>query len=148
MLQTYIEDTELTKEMIAVLFGEFIAGQVEDLTRDKAHGKISAGEMIELLFKQKKYEVALIKIFDRIHNLQTVGVKSSEKVRKIVEESLVHFTLLLEYLEFPSIAKEIRSLCTNVVEQPKATTVKEVEFSFSFNDNYQPLSLIYRNAVY
>ncbi|MFP3035369.1 MAG: hypothetical protein ACEY3C_07810, partial [Candidatus Tisiphia sp.] len=37
---------------------------------------------LDLLFQQKKYDVALIKLFDRIHNLETVGVKSPEKIKK------------------------------------------------------------------
>ncbi len=41
-----------------------------------------------LLYQQKKYDVAFIKIFDRIHNLQTIGIKSPKKARKIIEETI------------------------------------------------------------
>lgn len=36
----------------------------------------------------------MIKIFDRIHNLQTLGAKSPEKARKIIEETMTYFITL------------------------------------------------------
>jgi (p)ppGpp synthase/HD superfamily hydrolase len=72
LLHDTIEDTQLTKKMIVYIFGEQVANQVEDLTRVKPHGKISSAETLDLLIQQKKYDVALIKIFDQIHNLETV----------------------------------------------------------------------------
>ncbi|KJV77781.1 putative guanosine polyphosphate pyrophosphohydrolase/synthetase [Rickettsia hoogstraalii str. RCCE3] len=39
-----------------------------DLTRIKENGiKISSAEMIEMLYKEKKHDVLLIKLFDRLH---------------------------------------------------------------------------------
>ncbi|UCM92303.1 HD domain-containing protein [Candidatus Tisiphia endosymbiont of Melanophora roralis] len=57
ILHDCLEDTKLTKSMIASIFGELIAGQVDDLTRIKPNRKISSAEMVELLYKEKKYDV-------------------------------------------------------------------------------------------
>ena len=64
LLHDTIEDTELTEEMIAENFGEEVARHVEGLTRVKLDGKITAAESLNLLVKQKRYDTALIKLFE------------------------------------------------------------------------------------
>jgi (p)ppGpp synthase/HD superfamily hydrolase len=76
LLHDTIEDTPLTEKMIAYIFGSQVASQAQDLTRVKPYGKISSAETLNILLQQKKHDVALIKIFDRKHNLQTLGAKS------------------------------------------------------------------------
>jgi guanosine-3',5'-bis(diphosphate) 3'-pyrophosphohydrolase len=144
LLHDTIEDTTLTEEMITRLFDKLIANQVVDLTRVKSYGKISAAETLNILCQQKKYDVLLIKLFDRLHNMQTIGAKSPEKARKIINETLNNFTVLSEYLRMPNISKEIQTICLNVMTQFEVPH-SYIKFTFSFNDNYQPLSLIYQN---
>lgn len=98
LLHDTIEDTELTKEMIATIFGENVASKVDDLTRVKVDRKISSAEMVQLLWLEKKYDVLMIKLFDRIHNMQTIGAKSPEKIKKIVDETLAFFFAPAEIL--------------------------------------------------
>ena len=95
ILHDTLEDTELTFEIIHETFGEVIAYQVLDLTRVKKNGyKPTAAETIKTLWHAKKYDVLLVKYFDRLHNLQTINVKSDEKIRKIIEETLEIFISL------------------------------------------------------
>lgn len=96
----------LTKEKIAEEFGENIANQVMNLTRIKENGiKISVAEMVELLYTEKKYDILLIKLFDRLHNMQTIGAKSPEKIKKIINETLLNFIVLMPYLGIASLEK-------------------------------------------
>lgn len=111
ILHDTIEDTVLTQETIADIFGEQIASQVEDLTRIKPYGKISSAEMVELLYKQKKYDVLLIKLFDRLHNMQTIGAKSPEKVQKIIAETLISFISFAVHFEMPELGQHLTDLC-------------------------------------
>lgn len=111
LLHDTIEDTALTKTMIDSIFGSQVASQVEDLTRIKADKKISAGKTVELLWVQKKYDVLVIKLFDRLHNVQTIGVKSPEKIKKIIEETLISFMSLTIYLGMPKIEQMLAGLC-------------------------------------
>lgn len=111
LLHDTIEDTALTKTMIDNIFGSQIANQVEDLTRVKVDRKISAAETVELLWVQKKYDVLIIKLFDRIHNVETIGVKSPEKIKKIIEETLSRFMSLSIYLGIPKIEQRLARLC-------------------------------------
>lgn len=111
ILHDTIEDTVLTQETIADIFGEQIASQVEDLTRIKPYGKISSAEMVELLYKQKKYDVLLIKLFDRLHNMQTIGAKSPEKVQQIIAETLISFISFAVHFEMPELGQHLTDLC-------------------------------------
>lgn len=111
ILHDTIEDTALTQETIADIFGEQIASQVEDLTRIKKAQKISAAEMVEILYQEKKYDVLLVKLFDRLHNMQTIGAKSPEKIQKIVNETSATFIWLAAFLEVLQEEQKLVSLC-------------------------------------
>ncbi|WP_417905608.1 HD domain-containing protein [Candidatus Tisiphia endosymbiont of Micropterix aruncella] len=143
LLHDTLEDTELTKKMIAYIFGSKVASQVEDLTRVKPHGKISSAETLNLLFQQKKYDVALIKIFDRIHNLQTLGAKSPEKAKKIIQETIEHFVTLCAYLEIPRAEQELIKLCyQNLPIDPFS-----LYFKVFSEDNFQLVSPTFQNEI-
>lgn len=140
ILHDTIEDTTLTEKMITYTFGSQVASQVEALSRNKPHGKISSAEIMELLYKQKKYDVALIKIFDRKHNLQTLGVKSPKKISKIIEETLKRFIITFSiYLEdrievVLKIEKGITELCYQNLPIKQHLTQDQERI---FEDNYQ-----------
>lgn len=111
ILHDTVEDTELTKEKITEEFGWKVASQVMDLTRIKENGiKISSAEMVEMLYKEKKYDVLLIKLFDRMHNMQTIGAKSPGKIRKIIVETILEFFVLSMYLRLPKIKANLLAL--------------------------------------
>ncbi|OZG31369.1 HD domain-containing protein [Rickettsia endosymbiont of Culicoides newsteadi] len=114
LLHDTIEDTTLTENMIGRVFGKQIASQVKDLTRVKSYGKISAAEIIELLFQQKKKDVLFIKLFDRLHNMQTIGAKSPEKINKIRKETMECFLTLAAHLGIGNIEKEMIKLCAQI----------------------------------
>ncbi len=126
-----IEDTTFTEEMIAVIFSKQIARQVEDLTRVKSYGKISAAEILNILFQQKKYDVLLIKLFDRLHNMQTIRAKSPEKVRKIIVETLSRFMSLSMYFNTPKIEQNFAKLCSEVIHSYYKTNNYDSQLRFS-----------------
>ncbi|WP_341757016.1 MULTISPECIES: HD domain-containing protein [unclassified Candidatus Tisiphia] len=111
LLHDTIEDTTLTKDMISRIFSEQIASQVVDLTRVKSYGKISAAETLNILYSQNKKDILIIKLFDRLHNMQTIGAKSPEKIQKIVKETLLSFFLFAQYFETPELEKALRETC-------------------------------------
>ncbi|WP_392506756.1 hypothetical protein ACE5D9_03235 [Rickettsia sp. 2024-CO-Wats] len=69
LLHDTIEDTILTYTDISKIFDKNIVDSVGRLTRIKPYGKISSGEMLNLLIQAQRYDIALIKVFDRLHNL-------------------------------------------------------------------------------
>jgi len=119
ILHDTIEDTSLTKEMIAKIFGNKVAGQVDDLTRMKPHGKISSAEMLKTLYKEGKHDILLIKVMDRLHNMQTIGAKSPDKVKKIVDETTAHFLTSVAYLFHDRTESTLYQLCLNSIASEK-----------------------------
>ncbi|EER22268.1 HD domain-containing protein [Rickettsia endosymbiont of Ixodes scapularis] len=117
ILHDTIEDTELTKEMVAQVFGDLVARQVEDLTRIKGDRKISSAEMIETLYQEKKHDILLIKLFDRLHNMQTITAKSPEKIKKIVLETASYFIILAPYFGISEIEQQFYQLCWGATHQ-------------------------------
>ncbi|MCP5362357.1 MAG: bifunctional (p)ppGpp synthetase/guanosine-3',5'-bis(diphosphate) 3'-pyrophosphohydrolase [Rickettsiaceae bacterium] len=145
ILHDIVEDTEVTVRMIQGTFGGRIAEMVDMLTRDRPDGsKLSVEQVLNNAYHLKDKEVLLIKLFDRLHNIQTIGSMNIDKMEKIINETLINFVLLSEYLELTSTAKKVQELCLEVC---KCLNPEEKPYIniFSFNDNYQPLSLIYQN---
>ncbi|MEY4463089.1 MAG: Guanosine polyphosphate pyrophosphohydrolase/synthetase [Pseudomonadota bacterium] len=143
LLHDTIEDTDLTEEMINEIFDKEIAKHVEGLTRIKLYGKISAEESLNLLIKQKKYNTALIKLFDRVHNIQTLGAKSPEKAKKIIEETLINFVILAEYLKIPVIKQKIVDLCFQHLSI-KQLLAQEDDL---FQNNFHSFFLMFQNEL-
>ncbi len=85
ILHDTLEDTELTYEEIASIFGKNIADNVESLTRIKEDGKkLSSSEILESLRISGRDEILLIKLFDRLDNLRTIYYKPKLKIRKAI----------------------------------------------------------------
>ena len=69
ILHDTLEDTALTQSMIKDIFNPTIAWQVENLTRikldhNKLKQKISAAEILDLLWLQNKEDLLLVKLFN------------------------------------------------------------------------------------
>ena len=111
ILHDTIEDTLLTKELIAANFGATIANQIEDLTRNKSDRKITSAQIIELLCNQQKHDVLLIKLVDRLHNIQTLRFKTKEQIKKTAIETLEFFIKPALHLGIRNIALELQKLC-------------------------------------
>lgn len=149
ILHDTLEDTELTKEQISQEFGWKVANQVMDLTRIKENGiKISVAESVEILYKEKKHDVLLIKLFDRLHNMQTISAKSPEKIKKIVQETITIFLVLTAYLELKSIMFDLFKLCREYIIQTHYNSITTFSLYSLFSlDNYQPLVPIFQNEI-
>ena len=117
ILHDTIEDTDLTENMIAYIFGDQVASQVEALTRIKPDRKISSAEIVERLFKEKNYEALIIKLFDRLHNTQTIFAKSPEKIKKIVDETISSFLTLSIYFKVADIAQVLFEIKNKLTQQ-------------------------------
>jgi (p)ppGpp synthase/HD superfamily hydrolase len=111
ILHDTLEDTSLTYAMIEEVFGADIAFQVEAITRIKPSGKISSAEILKRFWNDKQYKLILIKLFDRLHNMQTIFAKSPEKQAKIVRETLEYFLALGEILELPHLGDMLYQQC-------------------------------------
>jgi (p)ppGpp synthase/HD superfamily hydrolase len=128
ILHDVVEDSEATVGMIVDAFSWRISEMVDRLTRDRPDGsKLSVEEILNNAYAKDDKEVLLIKVGDRLHNMQTVGSMSDEKQTKQVEETLKNFLILIEELSlgqefilpFPSFQ--------NDVPQNKITNPRELK---------------------
>ena len=139
ILHDIIEDTEVTVRMIQNTFGQRIAEMVDRLTRDRPDGsKLSVGEILNNSYQEKDREVLLIKLFDRLHNMQTLGVKSPEKIKKIADETLLIFIALAIYLEIVEIKQKLSELCIKEIFTQQGLIPPVIQNTFSFVNS--PLS--------
>lgn len=143
ILHDTIEDTALTFSMIESIFGQEIACNVDDLTRIKADRKISAAELIETLWTEKKYDLVLVKLFDRLHNMQTIGAMSPKKAQSTIDETLRYFLVLSEMMNLPNLCDYLYNECykANVIS---GLIEEDCVFDRQFNLPDVP---IFRNAT-
>ncbi|KJV76521.1 HD domain protein [Rickettsia hoogstraalii str. RCCE3] len=67
--------------------------------------------MVKILYQQQKQELLLIKLLDRLHNIQTVGAKSPEKGWKTILETLQVFLTVATYLKIPNVVRQLHTHC-------------------------------------
>ncbi|MCF8494934.1 MAG: HD domain-containing protein [Rickettsiaceae bacterium] len=142
ILHDVVEDTEVTVSMIVDNFSWRIAEMVDRLTRDRPDGiKLSVATILNSSYQAKDKEVMLIKLFDRLHNIQTLGVKTPEKTKKIVNETLITFITLSMHLGLLEVEQKLLNSCMYYTAKNKEELQKEDPI-FSFNNNSPLLSLV------
>ena len=139
ILHDIIEDTEVTVEMIEGTFGQRIAEMVDMLTRDRPDGtKLTIEEVINNAYKKADKEVLLIKLIDRLHNIQTIGSLSAKKIEKTITETLANFIASSMYLGLLEIESQLTESCMYYDSKQKNKSYKKKSI-FSFNDHTSPL---------
>ena len=139
ILHDIIEDTEVTAKMIHNAFGQRIAEMVDRLTRDRPDGtKLTVEEIINSTYKNGDKEVLLIKLIDRLHNIQTIESMSAQKIEKIIAETLTNFIAGSMYLGLLEIEQQLTESCMYYDSKQKNKSYKKKSI-FSFNDHTSPL---------
>ena len=135
ILHDIVEDTEVTVEMIQGTFGQRIAEMVDRLTRDRPDGtKLTVGQVLNNAYQLKDKEVLIIKLFDRLHNIQTLNSINLEKVEKKIKESLKYFLITAMDIELSSeYIKELVDLCAqNLPTQKNVIPVTDLDSSILY----------------
>lgn len=116
LLHDVVEDTEYTLEDIERLFGENVARIVNGLTKI-SHLKKDQDISIQaenyrkmLLTLNDDVRVILIKIADRLHNMQTMDAMPAHKQVKIASETLYIYAPLAHRLGLYNIKTELENL--------------------------------------
>ena len=118
ILHDIIEDTEVTAGMILDNFGWRITEMVDRLTRDRPDGsKLSVEEVLNNAYQKQDEAVLLIKLFDRLHNLNTLDAMTDKKKKKIAFETLSSFVLLSVSLN-TNQEHNLNSLIYNIISLP------------------------------
>jgi (p)ppGpp synthase/HD superfamily hydrolase len=138
ILHDVIEDTIATFETVKEAFGQKIAENVMDLTRIKEDGqKITSGEILERLFTAQKFDLLLVKVLDRIHNMESLEYKSEYKIKKSTKETIEKFIIATILLENLNLTKRF-----NELSEEKLSLIPCFQsYVIPFKDNFQLLSL-------
>ena len=155
ILHDIIEDTEVTVEMIQSTFGNRIAEMVDRLTRDRPDGtKLSVEQILNNAYQLKDKEVLLIKLFDRLHNIQTISIKPLAKIVHEANQTIELFILLSIYLQNHDIENIILEECYKALSVKTALPKLELQKWMSSisnskenDDTSQLLSRVFENEA-
>ena len=115
LLHDTIEDTEVTAEQIRQEFGDEILFLVEGVTKlgsVRYYGSDRHNESLRKLFvaTSQDIRVLIIKLVDRLHNMQTLEHVPKEKQGRIARETLEIYVPVAHRLGMGRIRKELEDL--------------------------------------
>ena len=129
LLHDVVEDTEYTLDDMEQLFGETIARIVNGLTKISRLNKeqdasIQAENFRKMLLTlNDDVRVILIKIADRLHNMQTMDAMPAHKQVKIASETLYIYAPLAHRLGLYNIKTELEDLGLKYTEPEVYTDI-------------------------
>jgi guanosine-3',5'-bis(diphosphate) 3'-pyrophosphohydrolase len=116
LLHDVMEDTEVTKNEIAERFGKSVADLVDGLSKlDKiefqSYEEAQAENFRKMLMAMARdLRVVLIKLADRLHNLQTMSAVRAEKRRRIAHETLEIYAPIANRLGLNKLFRQLQDL--------------------------------------
>ncbi len=116
LLHDVIEDTPVTKDELAELFGHTVAELVEGVSKlDKLKFDNKEEMQVEnyrkmVLAMVQDIRVILIKLSDRLHNMSTLGSLRPDKRRRIARETLDIYAPIANRLGIHDIKNELEQL--------------------------------------
>ncbi len=131
LLHDTVEDTTVTTNDIKEAFGEeilFLVDGVTKLSSVRYHGTDRHNESLRKLFVaiSQDIRVLIIKLADRLHNLETLHHIPAEKQLRIARETLEIYVPVAHRLGMGKIRKELEDLAFPYVYPEEANHVREV----------------------
>ena len=143
LLHDVVEDTEYSFEDIERLFGSGVARIVEGLTKisklsKESNVSLQAENFRKLLLTlNDDIRVIIIKIADRLHNLQTLSAMPDYKQVKIASETLYIYAPLSHRIGLYNIKTELEDLSFKYTEPDRYESIKnKIEDSREEQDQY------------
>lgn len=131
LLHDVIEDTDITAEMVQAEFGDEVLFLVEGVTKLSSvryYGSDRHNESLRKLFiaTSQDIRVLIIKLADRLHNMQTLAHVPAEKQLRIARETLEIYVPVAHRLGMGRIRKELEDLAFPYVYPQEYDRVTEL----------------------
>jgi len=130
LLHDVVEDTSATRDDIAAMFGEEIAGLVEGVTKlsrlelQAEHTRQAENLRKFILAISRDVRVLLVKLADRLHNMRTLQYVKPEKRERISRETLEVYAPLGRSIGIHSIASELEELAFTYLNPTARTAIE------------------------
>jgi len=136
LLHDTVEDTDVTLDDIETSFGKEIRNLVDGVTKlSRLEGKSENLNQAEnfrklLIAMSEDLRVLLVKLADRLHNMETLGhIKNPEKRQRIARETVEIYAALAERIGMRNLKDELQDLAfKELYPEARDSIVKRLEF--------------------
>lgn len=116
LLHDVVEDTAVTKEELQELFGKPVAELVDGLSKlekieFQSHEEAQAENFRKMLLAMARdIRIILIKIADRLHNMQTLDAMRADKQRRIARETMDIYAPIANRIGLNAVYQSLQDL--------------------------------------
>jgi GTP pyrophosphokinase len=131
LLHDTVEDTEITLEDITKEFGEEISKLVDGLTKINTYKKSNVKNFCENTLKKilmitiKDVRVLIIKLCDRLHNIQTIKGLTEERRIEYSNETMEIYVPIAQKVGLYKIKWKLEDLCLKNIHKESYQKIKE-----------------------
>lgn len=147
LLHDVVEDTQVTNEEIANIFGKPIADLVDGVTKlteiefeDRNEKQVQNFRKM-VLAMSRDIRVILIKLSDRLHNMQTLECVSPDKRRRVAKETLEIYAPIANRLGMHNMHIELEDLAFAAL-YPKRYNVLNEAVDRMYGERQEVMKLI------
>ncbi len=132
LLHDAVEDTSLTVEAISARFGETVARVVDGVTKldrlqfDSKEAQQAATIRKMLIAMASDWRVLLIKLADRLHNMQTLAVMPEWKQRRTAQETLDVYAPLAHRLGIEQVKWQLEDLAFATLHPKRYAEIEQM----------------------
>ncbi|PPD48606.1 MAG: bifunctional GTP diphosphokinase/guanosine-3',5'-bis(diphosphate) 3'-diphosphatase [Methylobacter sp.] len=131
LLHDVVEDTLVSKAELADKFNLEVAELVDGVTKltqidNKSHAEAQAENVRKMFMAMAKdLRVIIVKLADRLHNMQTLDVMAPAKKRRIARETLDIYAPIANRLGMRSIQQKLESLSLSAMYPMRYAVIKK-----------------------